>query len=554
MRISSIPQTYRHLNRWREILAVLSKYGLANWIGRLGPDFAKDLLKAPGGAAIARHPWEMRIRLALADLGPTFIKLGQLLSTRPDVVGVELAEELQHLQDDVTADAPEVVRETIESELGRPIAECFAEFDERPMASASIGQVHRARLHSGERVVVKVQHARIEKKIEADLDIMAGLAQLAELVPEFQNYRPSATAAEFQRILKRELDFGREMRNMEQFARDFAGNTTVHIPRAYPELSTSRVLTMELVEGIKMSETERLAAAGVDLKEVARRGTLLYLEMIFSNGFYHADPHPGNIVLMDDNVIGLLDFGMVGRIDEHLHEDIGEMLVAISNEDSEHLTAIITRIGATPPDLDRASLGLDVTDFVSYYGSQSLEQFDLSGALNELTRMIRRYHIMLPARIAMLLKVLITLEGTSRLVSPDFSLLEVMVPYQKKLFWRRFSPKRRIRKIRRLYSELERLVEVLPRGLTEIFQQVQSGRFDVHLDHRGLEPSVNRLVLGMLASAMFIGSTLLLSRNVPPLVGGVSVLGAVVFGFSIMLGLRLWRAINKSGHLDRRNR
>jgi ubiquinone biosynthesis protein len=542
------------LNRWREILAVLSKYGLANWIGRLGPDFAKDLLKAPGGAAIARHPWEMRIRLALADLGPTFIKLGQLLSTRPDVVGVELAEELQHLQDNVTADVPEVVRETIESELGRPIAECFAEFDERAMASASIGQVHRARLHSGEQVVVKVQHARSEKKIEADLDIMVGLAQLAELVPEFQNYRPSATAAEFQRILKRELDFGREMRNMEQFARDFAGNTTVHIPRAYPELSTGRVLTMELVEGIKMSEAERLAAAGVDLKEVARRGVLLYLEMIFSNGFYHADPHPGNIVLMDDNVIGLLDFGMVGRIDEHLHEDIGEMLVAISNEDSEHLTAIITRIGATPPDLDRASLGLDVTDFVSYYGSQSLEQFDLSGALNELTRMIRRYHIMLPARIAMLLKVLITLEGTSRLVSPDFSLLEVMVPYQKKLFWRRFSPKRRIRKIRRLYSELERLVEVLPRGLTEIFQQVQSGRFDVHLDHRGLEPSVNRLVLGMLASAMFLGSTLLLSRNVPPLVGGVSVLGAVVFGFSIMLGLRLWRAINKSGHLDRRNR
>jgi ubiquinone biosynthesis protein len=558
MKISAIPQIYRHLNRWREILSVLSKYGLANWIGRLGPDFAKDLLKAPGGTAIARHAWEARIRLAMAELGPTFIKLGQLLSTRPDLVGVGLAEELQHLQTDVPADPPEVVRSTIEAELGRPVDELFAEFDPAAMASASIGQVHRARLLSGEEVVVKVQHADIVRKVEADLDILAGLAQLAERIPEFQNYRPGAIAAEFQRAMRRELDFGREQRNMQQFARNFEHDTTVHIPRTYPELCTGRVLTMELIRGAKLSEAERLAAEGVDLDEVARRGASLYLKMIFSHGFYHADPHPGNLLLMDGSVIGLLDFGLVGRIDEQLQEDVTEMLLAVGNRDAEHLTAMITRVGAVPPELDRAALSIDVTDFVAHYGSQSLDRFDLSGALNEITEMIRRYHIMLPARIAMLIKVLVTLEGTSRLLNPKFSLVEVMAPYQKKMLWRRFSPGRRMRKMRRLYSEMEYLVSVLPRGIVEILEQVQSGKFDVHLDHRGLEPSVNRLVLGMLASALFLGSALLLSMQVPPLIGwpsmlqNTSALGAVGGVVSIALGLRLWRAIKKSGRLDRR--
>jgi ubiquinone biosynthesis protein len=551
MRISSIPQLYRNVNRWRDILTVLSKYELANWISRLGPDFAKDFLKARGGAAIARQPWESRVRMALAELGPTFIKLGQILSTRPDLVGVALADELQRLQTEVPADPPEVVAKTIEAELGRPAGEVFGELEPQAMASASIGQVHRAKLHSGQPVVVKVQRAGIEKKVQVDLEILAGLAQLAERIPEFHNYRPRAIVAEFQRALRRELDFGRELRNMQQFARNFAEDPTVYIPRAYPEFSTGRVLTMELVEGIKLSEIAQRAPAGFDPEQLARRGANLYLEMIFTHGFYHADPHPGNVVLLGDHVIGLLDFGMVGRIDERLHEEIAEMLLAVGNQDAEHLASLITRVGAPPPGLDRSALSLDVADFMAHYGSLSLDRFDLSGALNEMTEMIRRYHIMLPARIAMLIKVLVTLEGTSRLVSPKFSLVEVMAPYQKKLLWRRLSPSRQLRKVWRLYAEMEHLVEVLPRGLIEILEQIQSGKFDVHLDHRGLEPSVNRLVLGMLASALFLGSSLLLSRGVGPLIYGVSAPGLAGCVVSIALGLRLWRAISKSGKLDR---
>jgi ubiquinone biosynthesis protein len=552
------------LGRWGEISLVLSKYEVANWVSRLGPDFAKDVLKAPGGTAIARHRWETRLRLALGELGPTFIKLGQMLSTRADLVGIELAEELQQLQANVPADPQEKVRETIELQLGRPMDELFREFEEEPIASGSIGQVHRARLKDGHPVAVKVQHAEVERKVLVDLDILAGLAQLAERIPEFQNYHPKAIVAEFRRVLRRELDFRRELRHMEQFARDFGHDPTVHIPRPYPRLCTGQVLVMELVEGIKLAETERLASRGVDLTEVAHRGANLYLEMIFGNGFYHADPHPGNVLLMDGHVIGLLDFGMVGRLDEQLQEDIEEMLLAVASQDAEHLTGIITRVGAVPQGLDRSALSVDVADLISHYAGQPMAGFDLSGALNEMTEMIRRYRITLPARIAMLVKVLVGLEGTARLLSPQFSLLELMRPYRKKMVLKRLSPRRRIRKMRRLYAQLEQLIQALPRGVIDIIEQVQSGKFDVHLDHRGLEPSVNRLVLGMLASAMFLGSALLVSRDVPPLIAdfpftgwipairGVSVPGLLGIGLSLALGLRLWRAINKSGRLDRR--
>jgi len=558
MRITSIPQIYRHLNRWREMLWILSKYELAAWIGRLGPNFAKDLLKARGGQPVARHPWETRVRLALAELGPTFVKLGQVLSTRPDLVGVALADELTHLQTDVPADPPETVRATIEAELGRPVDELFDEFEDTPIASASIGQVHRARLKSGKPVVVKVQHADIQRRIRVDLDILAGLAQRADRVPEFHNYRPTALVAEFKRSLRHELDFHREERTMQHFARNFADNPALHVPKTYPKLCSSRVLTMELIEGIRLSERERLKQRAVDLAELARRGADVYLEMVFNHGLYHADPHPGNLLVLDGHVIGLLDYGMVGRIDEQLHEDMAELLVAISGQDPEHLTSIIVRLGSTPPDLDRTALCLDLADFVSHYGGLSLDRFDLSGALREITEMVRRHGIILDARIAMLIKTFVSLEGTSRMLTPDFSLIEVMRPYRKRILWRRLSPGRKLRKLRRFLGELEHMISVLPREIIELLDQIQTGKFDVHLDHRGLEPSVNRLVLGMLASALFLGSSLLLSRQVSPTFSfpllamkDISALGAAGAVASLFLGWRVWRAINRSGRLDR---
>ena len=560
MKISTIPQIYRNVNRLTEILSVLSKYGLADWLSGLQLDFAKDFLKDRDGAALARHTRESRIRLALAELGPTFIKLGQLLSTRPDLVGRQLADELAQLQQDTPADPPEIARALVEAELGQPIDELFDDFDDIPMASASIGQVHRARLQTGDLVVVKVQHAEIHEIVHKDLDVLAGMAQLVERLPEFQAYRPIATVAEFSRTLRRELDFGREERNLLHFSGRYDGDPHVRIPKPYSDYCTPRVLTMEWIDGIKLRNDERIEAMGFDREEIARRGAEFYLESMFGDGFYHADPHPGNIMLLPGNVIALLDFGMVGRIDEQLREQIEDMLLAISNKDSVHLTSILMRLGKCPIDLEESALRADVTDFVTLYGSQSLSKLQVGRLLTDMSEMIFRYRIMLPSQVAMLLKVLVTLEGTGKRLNPNFNLIEIMEPFQRKAMLRRLSPTRRLKKLRRIYSEVEHLVEILPRRAMDILEQVQQGRFEIHLDHGGLGPSVNRLVLGMLTSALFLGSTLMLSREVTPLLFAdstvlgmhrISLLGLTGCAMSILLGLRLIRSIMKSGHLDR---
>jgi ubiquinone biosynthesis protein len=462
-----------------------------------------------------------------------------------------LAEELQKLQTDVPADDPLAVHATIETELGKPLDTLFDDFDSSPLASASIGQVHRARLPDGADVVVKVQHAGIQRRMEVDLDILAGLAQLAERIPELEPYRPQATVAEFRRVVRRELDFGREARNLQLFARNFRRNPHVRIPRCYPEFSTARVLTMEWIDGTRFSDPALRQDAHADLKEVARHGAEMYLEMIFHHGFYHADPHPGNLVLLADGSIGLLDCGMVGRLDDSLREDIENMLMAIVSQDAQQLTSLVMRLGAVPPGLDEAALSVDLTEFVVHYANQPADALDIAGALTEMVEIIQRYRIAFPSSLAMLIKVLVMLDGTGRLLEPHFSLMELIQPYQRKMLQRRLSPVRQLKKMRRIYSELEQLAEILPRRLREILQQVETGKFDVHLDHRGLEPSVNRLVLGMMASALFLGSSLLLAQHVW-LFHGVSVPGVLGVGLSMFLGWRLLKAISKSGRLDRR--
>ncbi len=562
IKVRSIPHIYRNVKRWTEILAVLSKYGLADWLAPTNIEFIKDRLSSREGESIARLTREARIRLTLTELGPTFIKLGQLLSTRPDVVGRDLANELTQLQACVPADPPEVVRKMVETELGQAIEDLFAEFDLAPIASASIGQVHRARLRTGERVVVKVQHAGIDVMVSEDLEVLSGLAQLAEQFPEFKPYRPTANVAEMGRTLRRELDFGREERNLHQFAELFRDDPTIVIPRVYVELSTPRVLTMDMVDGIPLSQRGMLEASGVDREEVARRGANIYMQMIFRHGFFHADPHPGNIILLPGNVIGLLDFGMVGRIDERLREQIEDMLMAIVQHDVPLLVRIVKQIGKPPPQLDETGLANDVADFVGHYATQNLEHFPVGAALSDMMEIMRRYGIMLPTTVAMLIKTLVTLEGTAKLLSPRFSLMEVMQPFHRGMMLRRLSPARQAKKLRRLYMEVEQLVEILPQRVIQILEQVQDGKFDVHLDHRGLGPSVNRLVLGMLASALFVGSSFLLSYQVPPLLfhkhevwlgmKDISLLGLGGCTISLLVGLRLLRAIGKSGHLDQK--
>lgn len=550
MRLSTVPNIVRNTNRFREIAQVAARYGFADWLTWLDTDFMKDWLTSDTGVKLTEVSREERIRLALIELGPTFIKLGQMLSTRADLVGPALAEELQALQAHLPPDSLEQVAETIEAELGMPIDDVFDDFEPIPIGSASIGQVHGARLKDGADVVVKVQHQGIQSLIETDLDILEGLAEIVEQrSDELRLYQPQNVVRAFRRNVLEQLDFERERHNLEQFRRNFEDDLLIYFPEPYGEFSTRRVLTMECLFGLTLEELREGVEPELSRTIIARRGADAYLQMIFRDGFYHADPHPGNFVIMDDEVIGFLDCGLVGRMDPRLRSEFEEMLVSVIENDTESLVSDILQIGSTPRDLDRDAFRMNVSEFVDEFGTQNLSQFDMSGALNRLTSIIREHRIVLPANVSILLRVLIMLEGTGRYIEPNFSLIEVMEPYESEVTARRYSPTRIAAKLRRRYREFDRLLDSLPSDIADIVGRLREGRFDVKLEHLRADATINRVVYGILTAALYLGSSQLWAARTPPTVYGVSLFGALGCGAAVVLGGRLIHAIHKSGDL-----
>lgn len=551
LHLGAIDRLNRDTHRVAEIAGVLAKYGLAGWLKAIPLNAVRERLKSDEGQPINELSAPVRLRLALTDLGTTFIKLGQMLSTRPDVVGVEVADELSQLQTDTPADDGATIRKLLEEELGRPPEEIFAFFDEEAFASASIAQVHRAKLPTGESVAVKIQKAGIQRLVESDLSILAGLAELAEKhVDQLRPYEPVALVRQFRRTIMRELDFNIERRNLEEFARNFADDPGVRFPKPWAAFSSRRALTMEFFDGLLGSDPDALKATGIDLGEFAQRGADMYLEMIFRDSFYHADPHPGNLMLLPGGVIGVLDCGMAGRLDDVLRDEIEAILLAVAQRDTEALTDAVFSIGAVPVGASRDQLRADLADFVAEYTGQSIGELDLAGALRSLADIIRRHHISLPPGVSLLLRTLIVLEGTSQLLNPDFSLAAVIRPYYLRTIGRRLSPQRFWLRIQRSYRDWDRLFKALPRDLTETLQRLRSGRLTVHLDHRHLDPVVNRLVLGILTASLFLGSSLLWSMKAAPIVGNISVFGAAGYVISVYMGWKLLRAIRRSGNVE----
>ena len=548
MDLSSLARGQRTAGRLAHIVAILCKYSLADWLKAVNVRPVRKFLTSFDGQPIAGLPTEARIRMALTEMGTTFIKLGQILSTRPDVVGPVLAHELSSLQDDTPADTPETVRALIEAELHRPIKELFAEFEDTAFASASIGQVHRARLRDGRQVVVKVLHDHIEAKVATDLDIMMALAELGEKYSaEMRNYRPHATMLEFRRTLMRELDFRRELRNIQEFIHNFKSDQTVRFPAPHPALSSRRVLTLDYLDGIRIADTERLKWEGHELREIARRGANVVLSMIFRDGFYHADPHPGNLLVLSNTVIGVLDCGMVGRIDDNTRDAFTTMLLSAIARDSGQLTDMVLRMARVPADLDRDAFEAELHDFLADYGMQSLNQFDVSGALNGVIDIVRRYHLLLPANLALLLKALIVLEGTSRQLDRSFSLAEMIQPYYRRAVQEKLSPRRLFRHVRRMFLEWDHLMRTLPGDVGDILERTKRGQFTFHFEHRRLETSVALLVDGLVTSAMFLGASLMLCFKVPPApFFELSIPGVLGFVFSLFLVWRVFRATKKT--------
>ncbi|QDV64099.1 ABC1 kinase family protein [Crateriforma conspicua] len=570
MRITAIPQLYRNLRRWREILVVLQRYGLADWLSRYQRVPFRDAFKDRRGVSLAEYSREERVRMALTELGPAFIKLGQILAGRPDLVGPELGEELKRLRSNVAAEDFESVQNTLRTELGDEYQTHFQRIHETPLATASIGQVHRAVLADGRKVVVKVQRADIEKTIRQDIEVLTGLAMLADRVEALAAWGPSDLVRQLAPILIRELDFGREKQNLQHFTKSLSRfDDEVVVPQPVEHLCTRRVLVMQELVGTPISKIHAAPDGITDpscdepspTSALCETMAKVYLSMVFEEGLFHADPHSGNLLLLADGRLGILDFGMVGRIDETLRETIEEMLIAVSHGDQNQLTRLIRRVGDPPPTLDESALAIDLSDFVGTYGQQSLGGFDMTGALNDISRILHRHSIKLPNQSALLLKMMVSLEGTLREMGARFDSLQVVKQFAHKTMLRRISPTRRIRQARRIYLESENFAQLAPDQILQLLTQARRGELRMTLMHSHLGPTVNRLVLGLMTSAVFLGSSLMLAFEVNPVLfpenpflgfTRVSVMGLTGVVGSIVVMLRLLMAINRSGHLNRK--
>lgn len=551
MALNSLRHATRHMARYREIFSVLARYGFSDWVNRVEFDFAREILERRASQDLLSLSTHQRVRLALMDLGPTFIKLGQFLSVRPDIVGAPLSEELKLLQSRVKGDSPQMARSTVETELKSKIEAVFAEFEPLPVASASIGQVHRATLKTGEKVAVKVRRHGIEQVVATDMEILADIATIVEnYVEESRYYRPKETVGQFTRVITREMDFLREARNIINLGSDLNSHGSAKIPKVYERFTTSRLLVMEWVDGKQLNQLTDEDKKTLDLASVAEKVARLYLEMIFVNGFYHADPHPGNIMIMADGKLALLDFGMVGRLSARVREYIEDLIPVIVTGDSERLARIIIKIGSLPPTLDQAALGADLSEFISYYGAIPIARINLSEALNEAVSIIHRHHIILPSEVIVLLKTLMTLDGSNRALSPEFSLISLLAPYQKDFASSMLSPGRTLKRAMRFSDSMRDFMETAPPAMADILERFRKETMEIHMEHRGLEHSANRLVFGILTAAIFMGSSMVLSAGLPPKILGLSALGLFGYLISLFMGLRVLWAIWVSGRLE----
>jgi ubiquinone biosynthesis protein len=529
----------RHVDRYAAVTAVLARHGLEVLGGHLGLGGA-----APGAPGPARGaPADaVQLREALEELGPTFIKLGQLLSTRPDVVPPAYVAELAKLQTGAPPVPTAAIVAAVEQELGRPVEQLFAAFDQEPLASASIGQAHAATLHDGTAVVVKVRRPGAPEQVNLDLEVLEVLAARASrLSEEARRFDVTGIVAEFDHTLRAELDYRQEARNAERFQRDFADDPGVHIPAVFADLSTSRVLTLERLTGVQVDDLEGLDRLGVDRRSVPRRAVDVIARMVFDHGFFHADPHPGNVLVEPGGRIALLDFGMVGTLDRELRERLADLFVALVRNDANAIATAFLKLCASGPQPDRERFRADIARFTTLYHGKSLAEVSLGLVLTRLLAILRRHRIRLRSETAMLTRMLLMVEGLGVRLDPSFELSAVLQPYATALVAERYSPAALARRATTAGLEALALSADAPQAVRNLFDLLGSDGVQVHLRADELEPLVsrlerigNRLVAGTIAAALIGGIGTLTAGRTParrwdrPLLAfGVGAVGAL---------------------------
>jgi len=559
--MASLPGTVapaQQLRRLREITTVLVKYGFPDVVARLHLERTVAL-----GRRLRfwkrREPWgtrAQRLRLTLQELGPTFVKFGQALSTRADLLPEELVAELSRLQDEVPPLAPGVAEATIEAELGAPVAALFARFDGNPIAAASIAQVHRAALADGAEVAVKVRRPGIDATIERDLAILGLLARLAErYLPDSELYQPGSLVSEFARSIRAELDLAREGRTIDRFRTNFAGECTLHLPRVHWDRTTRGVLTLEFIDGRKVLDVLR-APDGYDLPLIARRGADLILRQVLRHGLFHADPHPANVFVLPGNVICLLDFGNVGRIDRHLRRSLAALFHAVVREDAEQVTDAILSIGRPLQRLDRDQLRRDVVELLEAYSGAMLRDLSIGALLHDALAVMHRHRLQFPVDLMLLARAFVTVEGVGRQLDPSFQMVEQARPLVAGILRDRFSPAAVASEMGNLGREMSEALQAVPRDLVQIIEKARDDRLQIQFVHKNLEHFVqemdrssNRLAFAIVIAALIIGSSLIVQRGGGPQILGMPALGLVGFVAAGLFGLWLAIGILRSGRL-----
>ncbi|MGB0837913.1 MAG: ABC1 kinase family protein [Flavobacteriaceae bacterium] len=531
-------------SRLNEIIGVLAKYGLVQglnidrvaWIN-------KELKKHKKPYEFSTEPKNVRIRLALNELGTTFIKLGQTLSTREDLVGKDLAQELSKLQSNTTPDSEDYINQIVNQEHLR---EELLDFDPKPIASASVGQVHNAQLEDSSEVVVKIRHQGVKERVMADLNILEKLVNAGmKVVPAFKTYNAKDLLFDFRKTLLNELNFKKELSNLERFGDYFEKNSKIHFPIAYRNISSEDILVMSKLDGISVGDPEVQKLSEDVRKKLALDGANMYLDMIFKYNFYHADPHPGNIFIMLDQSLGILDCGMVGRLDAKVKRLIESMIFGLLNEDITAIKEAILELGTIPEEVNRKDLDRDIEAFIEDFLQVSVKDFKLSECVDQGNQLIHKYKISLPSNVTMLLRVLVMLEGTSTLLYADFNIIELLKSYQPKMIWQQMKPSALKKSFRKKMMEWKEISDLLPEVAKNVLKAVNKKEMVVKLEHENLNEVAELVVLGIVTGSLIIGGSMMISSRIAPLIWDFSGLGLLLFLVGAFLMYRLYRKIRK---------
>ncbi len=555
----------RNVNRVRQIVNIFLKYGFGKIIDQIHMSrfvpFRKRI-KSFGQWPSTKEPAVAeRLRMAFAELGPSFIKLAQILSSRPDLITKLYADELKKLQDRVPSFSSSEAVQIIEQETGRRIEQIFSEFDTIPIAAASIAQVHFARLLDNRKVIVKVQRPRIREQIETDISILNFVAGLMEkYFPESSFFNPSGIVDEFSRTVRKELDFAEEARNCIRFKKNFEHIPDVHIPEVHSEFSTEKVIVMEQIEGVRLDNIVGIMNLGLDRAKLAKTGIDAYFKQILEDGFFHADPHAGNIFAMPGGKIGFMDFGIVGRVTPEMRETMANTFLALIQKNFDSLIDQYIELGLVPEHVDldifRKEFKADLADFLEPLYGLTIKEINFAEYLDTIMHLAIKHKMKIPSDLLLINKAMLILESIGRELDPDFDFISAAEPYASKIIKERMSPGRLYERARKNLTDLSDFALVFPKQLRQMVQKILRDDFHIKMTHigidrfiRDMDRSSNRISFSMIISAILLSSAIMHATGAGPVYKGFSILGLSAFGFAFLLGIWLIISIIRSGRL-----